>query len=70
MFNSEVAELVFDTPLVKGEMFRRKQLAYMLAGFPSLLFPSIHDDMSLIDFPIDAIEGSISKTNVQVLCRW
>lgn len=44
-------------------MFRRKQLVYTLAGFLSF-FASLHDEVSLIDFVIDAIEDSISKTNV------
>lgn len=34
-----------------------------------LLFPSLRDDMSLMDFAVDVTEDSISKTNVQVLWR-
>lgn len=34
-----------------------------------LLFPSLRDDMSLMDFAVDVTEDSITKTNVQVLGR-
>lgn len=42
---------------------------YTLAGFLSIFFPFLHDETSLIDFVIDAVEDSIIKTNVQVLWR-